>query len=731
MAGMPRESSFMPTVKCSTCGRQVEISMMGDHDCLGAPAAERTASTWPDEAAPLLTASPAMPSMSAPSLFGRFNPFAGATTDKQSRPPQVDTSAANRPYLAQGQLTPVSFSSGSRSVSPKTPNERPGAGRGDDYFTPQIANDSPPPQQSRRPGGYGGFAGGDGYEDSLYPPSSPKKQTPSLLQRINTIAPDPFDSGRRPSGAGRNGSINDMSNDRPGTSASNMSSSFGSTQAPRLPRKNGYGGFGPPQRGGQEVGPESPGLNRSETFPRPSAAMEPPMRTPSAPGPRPDRRRRPSEASQDMDRKIPMTSERSRRPSRGPDTSRPPPPRTSLIRPRTAGRDEAPPAVPAINFAEEFGVGNPYHAASASTSSSASGYSQSDRRPSQASSRTSPPRSLPSRSGRNPSTTANFDSLMSDLQSSMKEMNQKALPPSALQPPPKDIKMRPRPSPLTARPPPPERGYDPRIDPIITSGRPRRPKSPLASPPFDTPFQNEPAIRDRARNISPVSPLSPAPPEPQLVGSPERSRDRSGSRPRDPVRTRSRSRARDGNIQSTRGDCKACGLPITGKSISSADGRLTGRYHKACFVCFTCKEPFSSATFYVHADRPYCHRHYHELNGSLCGSCDKGIEGQYLEDESTKKHHVGCFRCGDCNMVLKDGYFEVNGEAYCEKDAWRRVQQPWLVDGAARKGPPAGQTLGLPGGPRPGGGFGLPSGNRLGPGPRPRMEKRMTRLGMM
>jgi hypothetical protein len=123
------------------------------------------------------------------------------------------------------------------------------------------------------------------------------------------------------------------------------------------------------------------------------------------------------------------------------------------------------------------------------------------------------------------------------------------------------------------------------------------------------------------------------------------------------------------------------------------------------------------------------------LNGSLCGGCGLGIEGQYLEDESTKKHHPGCFRCGDCGMVLKDGYFEVNGRAFCEKDAWRRVQQPWMT---GRKGSaPVASPLGLglpagPGGPRSGS-FGLPSNNRMGPGfvPKPRMEKRMTRLGMM
>jgi hypothetical protein len=34
-----------------------------------------------------------------------------------------------------------------------------------------------------------------------------------------------------------------------------------------------------------------------------------------------------------------------------------------------------------------------------------------------------------------------------------------------------------------------------------------------------------------------------------------------------------------------KGNCRGCGEPIKGKSVSSADGRLTGRYHKQCRCC--------------------------------------------------------------------------------------------------------------------------------------------------
>ncbi|KAL2817100.1 hypothetical protein BJX63DRAFT_116666 [Aspergillus granulosus] len=128
-----------------------------------------------------------------------------------------------------------------------------------------------------------------------------------------------------------------------------------------------------------------------------------------------------------------------------------------------------------------------------------------------------------------------------------------------------------------------------------------------------------------------------------------------------------------------RGPCRGCGETIMGKSISSADGRLTGRYHRACFVCFQCRTPFETNDFYVLNDRPYCAQHYHERNGSICAGCHNGIEGQYLEtNERTgsgpsdrQKFHPECLRCRTCQIDLKGEYFEWNGLVYCERDARR------------------------------------------------------------
>lgn len=144
--------------------------------------------------------------------------------------------------------------------------------------------------------------------------------------------------------------------------------------------------------------------------------------------------------------------------------------------------------------------------------------------------------------------------------------------------------------------------------------------------------------------------------------------------------------------------CRGCNKTIEGKSVKAADGRLTGRWHKQCFTCRTCEQPFATADFYVIDNQPYCEHHYHEANGSLCAGCHCGIEGQYLETTSSadsnggppvdKKFHPRCFTCVDCKMVLSDDYFEIKGRVYCERHALAAMRSSPRVGGLP--GAPAG-----------------------------------------
>ena len=203
-------------------------------------------------------------------------------------------------------------------------------------------------------------------------------------------------------------------------------------------------------------------------------------------------------------------------------------------------------------------------------------------------------------------------------------------------------------------------------------------------------------------------------------------RQRSGTpsrRPSEPIsrsspprdRTESRSRSREADVSlpprtpATRGPCHACQqqIMVGEKSVKDSTGRLSGRYHKACFVCKTCSAPFLTGEFYVHDNSPFCARHWHEHNGSLCHGCDNGIEGQYLETDRKEKYHTTCFRCATCRSKLDEEYFEFDGKPYCERHSWAF-------------GPRNHGNLEIPGGS-------LGAGRRYGRSP----EKRRTRLMMM
>ncbi|KAK3672383.1 hypothetical protein LTR78_007690 [Recurvomyces mirabilis] len=196
--------------------------------------------------------------------------------------------------------------------------------------------------------------------------------------------------------------------------------------------------------------------------------------------------------------------------------------------------------------------------------------------------------------------------------------------------------------------------------------------------------------------------------------------------PQDPVRPQPLTRR---STNAVRAVCRGCNKTIEGKSVKAADGRLTGRWHKSCFVCRCCEQPFLTADFYVIDNQPYCEQHYHEKNGSLCHGCHRGIEGQYLETSSSagtnagngsgkvdKKFHPRCFTCCDCRQVLSEDYFEISGRVFCERHALAAMR------GQARM--MAGPGLGV--------GGGMPSSN-LNPQDKKALtaERRTTKLMMM
>ncbi|KAI8071545.1 hypothetical protein BC940DRAFT_152785 [Gongronella butleri] len=112
--------------------------------------------------------------------------------------------------------------------------------------------------------------------------------------------------------------------------------------------------------------------------------------------------------------------------------------------------------------------------------------------------------------------------------------------------------------------------------------------------------------------------------------------------------------------------CRGCGKAVEKESISSSDGKLEGRWHKRCFTCKTCDQPFDDTTFYVFNNEPYCKQHYHQLNKSLCHVCQSPIEGRCAKTSDGHKFHPHCFLCHDCQQPIKDIYYtDHRDHIYC------------------------------------------------------------------
>ncbi|VEU19993.1 DEKNAAC100606 [Brettanomyces naardenensis] len=121
-----------------------------------------------------------------------------------------------------------------------------------------------------------------------------------------------------------------------------------------------------------------------------------------------------------------------------------------------------------------------------------------------------------------------------------------------------------------------------------------------------------------------------------------------------------------------KGPCRKCHKPILPgqKSIWSKDNQLSGQWHRRCFSCYACSTKFSKGqSCYVYNDRPYCETHFHELNGSLCRICGKGVEGECLQNEVNEVFHMDCLKCSYCGVPIRTDYFIYNGQVMCENDA--------------------------------------------------------------
>lgn len=126
------------------------------------------------------------------------------------------------------------------------------------------------------------------------------------------------------------------------------------------------------------------------------------------------------------------------------------------------------------------------------------------------------------------------------------------------------------------------------------------------------------------------------------------------------------------------GPCRKCEGIIhdSEKKIWSKDHQLSGQWHRSCFGCQTCGQKFSKgSSCYVYEDQPYCEIHFHNLNGSLCQVCSKGVEGECLQNEINEVFHIDCLKCVICGLNVEGDYFIFRDEVMCENDAKELLYQ--------------------------------------------------------
>ncbi|KAF9700588.1 hypothetical protein EKO04_001888 [Ascochyta lentis] len=727
--------SGLPMIKCSSCGIDIDILQLADHVCATAPPPAARSAQAPAGTTQLQPEAsfqePLSPKLERATTFGgpsfstRYESQASSTS-RMPAPPRIDSQAANKPFRP---LDPSPMSS--NYSDPRSHSPLPSAPPRSPYALNRSATSPVPPSVSPpSPDMYANM-------DSAFPrfptkatPRSPRPQEhdrlnatynqhyaePSPLfaplsprtnggenvsKRMDSIAPGPFDS-RRPSTASAPRSPSQeasFGHRRTETQCSMGSMGSGSKSRTSLAsstsRASAYSN-------------RSTGLS-SRTKPEPAAAVPaPPLPAPASEsegidaflGRLQNDAKRPGQLSQDdRSKTYPLQKESQERKGPPPRPRRPsekdlPPaniaeyktsdfaPRSNNMFPsRNPSRTESDSdlrrdAVPLRSLQPPPVITNynmdtptvPLHTPSDSGLSDDSYASYTTR--SVASSRSSPPGSEAGHS-RNVSKVSRSDYLAED------SLQRTASPDSYAEArPPSQTQGRRAPASYT-RP-----NLSEPIPQILSPGfpSPRAPESPMdpaiqLGVSFERRSKEPPTLQDPALNFAQDPP-----------------RRRPGSGPRQAEVRRP--------APASKGNCRGCSEPIVGKSVKDSSGRLSGRYHRSCFVCRVCGDGFPTAEFYVFENAPYCEHHYHKLNGSLCNSCNRGIEGQYLETDTRQKFHPRCFTCSTCRVPLSADYYEVGGQKLCERHGQRAA---------------------------------APRQNYLGPGDyRPRnVQKRRTRLMMM
>lgn len=110
--------------------------------------------------------------------------------------------------------------------------------------------------------------------------------------------------------------------------------------------------------------------------------------------------------------------------------------------------------------------------------------------------------------------------------------------------------------------------------------------------------------------------------------------------------------------------CGKCGDPVIGECVNA----LGIGYHPEHFCCATCNESLVGA-FFEHEGDVYCEKHYYQKINLLCPDCEKPIYKKCVNANGVR-YHVDHFKCTFCKKNLAGlAFFMHKGKQYCKEDS--------------------------------------------------------------
>ena len=114
--------------------------------------------------------------------------------------------------------------------------------------------------------------------------------------------------------------------------------------------------------------------------------------------------------------------------------------------------------------------------------------------------------------------------------------------------------------------------------------------------------------------------------------------------------------------------CARCNEAIRGSGLKA----LGCAWHKDCFVCFECQQPFAGGKILQKEGKPYCETDFRRLfgggsaggNSKTCRACNENISGPFMK-ALDGFWHASHFVCKSCGGSVAEGYYEKDNYPYC------------------------------------------------------------------